>query len=296
MDLAVFVPRMSTGVARPRLDLPRDAGFQMRDNQCMALFCNHRVPSQTTTPGRLAQYFTASNTCRHLAHGKFSKDACFIAISLGSPALGGASCPGSSAAAIACTPPSGAHRQGSGLLLVTMKRPGTFQDTFIRDTRCHTTATMAVLQCTAIHHTKEALAESHHPTTVPMTVCPYAAIGPNEAPTPPLAALASVASGMDDLASDSSGKTRLTYSALAALASVASGGLDDMMMPRVPDETQGDSSDGPQWCSVCMMWLNGTTQCIDHLVGKKHRQSFTLKRKECGQRAEYSASSMSDMS
>ena len=240
----------------------------MRDNQCMAFFCNHRVPSQTTTPGGLAHCFTASNTCRHLAHGKFSKDSCFIAISLGSPALGGASCPGSSAAAIACTPPSGAHRQGSGLLLVAMKRPGTFQDTFIRDTRCHTTATMAVLQCTAIHHTKEALAESHHPTTVLVIVCPYAAIGPNDAPTPPL----------------------------AALASVASGGLDDMMMPRVPDETQGDSSDGPQWCSVCMMWLNGTTQCIDHLVGKKHRQSLTLKRKECGQRAQYSASSMSDMS
>jgi hypothetical protein len=41
----------------------------------------------------------------------------------------------------------------------------------------------------------------------------------------------------------------------------------------------GDSSEDQPWCcSDCNMWLNGSTQWTDHMVGKKHRRSLALKR------------------
>lgn len=56
------------------------------------------------------------------------------------------------------------------------------------------------------------------------------------------------------------------------------GHLDDMTMPRVPDQAQEDSSDGPPGCSVFDMWPHEFTQLIDYVIGKKHRGSSTLKR------------------
>jgi ribosomal protein L37AE/L43A len=42
----------------------------------------------------------------------------------------------------------------------------------------------------------------------------------------------------------------------------------------------GDSSeDQGWWCSDCNMWLNGPTQQTAHMIGKKHRQSLTLKKR-----------------
>jgi hypothetical protein len=95
-------------------------------------------------------------------------------------------------------------------------------------------AIVRVLQCIGIHPTKLGLLVSHNPSTVPMVVCPYGAIRLKYVATPPLPALTSEASGIDDLGTESSSKTRLTYSALAALscvASLASGCLDDTMRP-----------------------------------------------------------------
>ena len=164
-----------------------------------------------------------------------------------------------------------------------MKRPAIFQDT-VRATRC---------RATAIDPTKEAPAANHHPEPAPMAVCPDAAESANvvtlsavgghfhnsrslQACQPLAAALASEASGMDDLASEASGETRLTYSALVALASEG-GGMDDTLMPRLPPARGLDLNDGAILCEDCGMWLNGVQLYSDHLIGKKHRSSLKQK-------------------
>ena len=93
---------------------------------------------------------------------------------------------------------------------------------------------------------------------------------------PLAAALASEASGMNDLASEASGETRLTYSALVDLATEG-GGMDDTLMPRLPDEAPGDLNDGAEWCEDCDMWLNGPLLYSEHLYGKNHRVSLKKK-------------------
>ena len=135
---------------------------------------------------------------------------------------------------------------------------------------------MAVLQCTAIDPTnKEApAAANHHPATSPTAVCPDAAMGPNEALARPPAALASEASGMDDLESEASAGTRLTYLALAAMAEVSS-----TPMPRLPPIDDYGINDGVIWCEYCKRYLNGPVLYGDHLVGKLHRHNVNNHKK-----------------
>jgi hypothetical protein len=128
-------------------------------------------------------------------------------------------------------------------------------------TRSRTTDAMLDLQCTAIHPTtNEALAANHHPATAPMAACPdTTAIGPNEAPARPPAALASEAS-----------ETRLTYSALVAMAEGSA-----TLMPRLPTLGEFNESDdnGVEWCTFCFRFLNGPNAYLEHLEGKLHMQN-----------------------
>ena len=133
------------------------------------------------------------------------------------------------------------HSLSASVFALTMKRPAILQDDGARARRCRTTAaTMAVLQCTAIDPTnKEApAAANHHPATSPTAVCPDAAMVPNKALAHPPAALASEASGMDDLDSEASAGTRLTYLALAAMAK-----NNTTPMPQLPPIDDYDMND-----------------------------------------------------
>jgi hypothetical protein len=84
------------------------------------------------------------------------------------------------------------------------------------------------------------------------------------------------------LASEASGETRLTYSALVAL--VREGGhmdMDDTLMPRLPPvERPGDLDDGGVLCKDCNMWLNGPGLYRDHLVGVRHLKAASKTRKK----------------
>ena len=42
-----------------------------------------------------------------------------------------------------------------------------------------------------------------------------------------------------------------------------------------------DGPDGPEYCEICEMWLNGPTQMEDHKNGKKHKKN-SRKGKGCG--------------
>jgi hypothetical protein len=75
------------------------------------------------------------------------------------------------------------------------------------------------------------------------------------------------------LASEASGETRLSYSALASEASGVGGhmDMDDTLMPRLPPvEPPADLDDGGVWCKDCKMWVKGPENYRKHLVGVKH--------------------------
>jgi hypothetical protein len=140
------------------------------------------------------------------------------------------------------------------LLPLTMKHPLEMcQHTVARHIRRRFTAITATIP------EEEAPAANHHPGTASMAVCIDAA-----EPVPAV------------LASEASGETILTYSALASEASGVGGHkdmVDDTLMPRLPPvEFLADllNNDGGIWCKECGMWVKGSENYRKHLVGEMH--------------------------